>query len=90
MRACDIKENEFVEYKRESDRYGFLRVAGIIEANSDHSTNWKYRNEKKVPYITIVCEHFAFSIHDYIGIIRRIRPRDIQKDMSHNFSKEEI
>ena len=79
MRACDVKIGEWLEMKEPSDRYGFLKATGIILANQDHSTNWNYTNKRKVPYITIVCEHTT-SRESNFGLIKRFRLRDLQKE----------
>ena len=81
MRASDIVIGEYLEMKEKYDRYGYLKAVGIILANQDHSTNYKFTNREKVPYITVVVEHTAFSRSDRCGLIKRIRPRDLQKEV---------
>lgn len=80
MRACDVVLGEYVKSKEPSNRYGYLKVVGIILANQDHSTDWKYTRQEKVPFISILCEHTAFYKTDTIGFLRRIRPRDLVKE----------
>ena len=80
MRAKDVKIGDWVEMKEESKRYGYMKVAGIILANKDHSENWKFVGYEKVPYITIMVEHYSSSKKDTFGLFKRLRPRDLQKE----------
>jgi len=84
MRACDIKIGEYLEFNDYHDRYGYLKAVGVVLANCNNDKDYNYMNEKELPYITVLCEHTAFSKHDGISIIRRIRPRDLKKVAKNN------
>lgn len=80
MRYQDIVIGELLEFRNPSSRYGYLEAVAIILANQDHSTDWKFIKQEKVPYITVICEHRAFSRTDCVMRLRRIRPRDLMKE----------
>ena len=80
MRACDVVIGEYLKLKEPSSRYGYLKAVGIILANQSHSVDLKYVKYTKVPYTTIICEHTAFSKTDTMGLIKRVRPRDLVKE----------
>jgi hypothetical protein len=80
MRYQDIVMGEFLKFKEPDKRCGHLKAVGIVLANQDHSIDWKYKNQKKFPFISVLCEHKAFSKHDSCGLIRRLRPRDLVKE----------
>jgi len=80
MRVCDVVIGEFLEMRDPSSRYGYLKAVGIVLANQDHSVDWRYVGQDKLPYITVLCEHTAFYKDEGMIIIRRIRPRDLVKE----------